>query len=43
MATGRLKVEEPLELAYSKDTQALFRDSSMAKGDPSFKPQTGGG
>jgi hypothetical protein len=43
MATGRMKVEEPLELAYAKDTPALFRDASMAKADPSFKPQTGGG
>jgi hypothetical protein len=43
MATGQMKAEEPLELAYAKDTPALFRDASMGKADPSFKPQTGGG
>jgi len=43
MATGQLKAEEPLELAYAKDTPALFRDASMGKVDPSFKPQVGGG
>jgi hypothetical protein len=43
MATGQLKVEESVELAYVKDTPALFRDASMGKADPSFKPQTGGG
>lgn len=43
MATGRLNSDEPLELAYAKDTPAFFRDASMGKIDPSFKPQTGGG
>jgi hypothetical protein len=43
MATGQMKVEESVELAYAKDTPALFRDASMGKADPSFKPQTGGG
>jgi len=43
MATGQLKAEEPVELAYAKDTPALFRDASMGKADPSFKPPTGGG
>ena len=43
MATGLMKTEEPVELAYAKDTPALFRDASMGKADPSFKPQTGGG
>ncbi|NWF53490.1 MAG: hypothetical protein HXY45_01710 [Syntrophaceae bacterium] len=43
MATGQVKAEESVELAYAKDTPALFRDASMGKEDPSFKPQTGGG
>jgi hypothetical protein len=43
MATGQLKAAEPVELAYAKDTPALFRDASMGKIDPSFKPQVGGG
>ena len=37
------KVEEPLELAYSKNTPALYRDASMGKADPSFIPKVGGG
>jgi hypothetical protein len=43
MATGQMKSEESVELAYAKDTPALFRDASMGKADASFKPQTGGG
>jgi hypothetical protein len=37
------KVEEPLELAYARGTPAIYRDASMGKEDPSFKPQVGGG
>jgi len=37
------KSEEPIELAYSKDTPALYRDASMGKVDPSFVPRVGGG
>jgi hypothetical protein len=37
------KAEEPLALAYAKDTPAFYRDASLAKEDPSFKPQVGGG
>ena len=43
LATGNSKAEEPLELAYAKDTPAFFRDASMGRVDPSFKPQIGGG
>jgi hypothetical protein len=40
-ATAR--VDEPVELASAKNTLAVYRDASFAKGDPDFKPQTGGG
>lgn len=43
MASGQKKVEEPVELAYSKNTPALYRDASMGKADPSFVPKVGGG
>jgi len=43
IATGRGKLEEPVELAYSKNTPALYRDASMGKADPSFIPKVGGG
>ncbi len=43
LAAGQKKVEEPIELAYSKNTPALFRDASMGKADPSFVPKVGGG
>jgi len=33
----------PLELAYAKDTPAFFRDASLGKVDPNFKPKIGGG
>jgi hypothetical protein len=33
----------PIELSYAKDTPAFFRDESLGKADPNFKPQTGGG
>jgi hypothetical protein len=43
LATGATKVEEPVELAYSKNTPALYRDASMGKADPSFVPKVVGG
>ena len=43
LAGGQGKVEEPIELAYSKNTPALFRDASMGKADPSFVPKVAGG
>ena len=43
MASGPEKSEAPLDLAYAKDTPAIYRDASMGKEDPSFKPKIGGG
>jgi len=43
LTTGQKKVEEPIELAYSKNTPALYRDASMGKADPSFVPKVTGG
>ena len=43
LAEGQQKTEEPLELVYSKGTPALYRDASMGKADPNFKPKIGGG
>ncbi|HYB21719.1 MAG TPA: hypothetical protein VEH09_12360 [Thermodesulfobacteriota bacterium] len=43
LAATSEKVEEPLDLAYAKGTPAFYRDASLAKEDPSFKPQVGGG
>jgi len=40
---GEEETNEPLELAYAKDTPAFFRDASLGTVDPNFKPQTGGG
>ena len=37
------KSEEPVELAYTKETSAFYRDASMGKVDPSFVPRVGGG
>lgn len=37
------KVDEPIELAYTKDTPAFYRDASHGKEDPNFKPKIGGG
>ena len=37
------KVTEPVDLAYAKNTPALYRDASFGKEDPNFKPKTGGG
>jgi hypothetical protein len=43
MALAPEKIEEPLNLAYAKDTPAIYRDASMGKEDPNFKPKIGGG
>ncbi|HSR13584.1 MAG TPA: hypothetical protein VLS90_19205 [Thermodesulfobacteriota bacterium] len=43
LAAGQGKTDEPVEPAYTKNTPAFFRDASLAKADPSFKPQVGGG
>jgi hypothetical protein len=43
MVSGQRKVEAPVELAYSKNTPALYRDASMGKADPSFVPKVSGG
>lgn len=43
LVTGQKTLEEPVELAYSKKTPALYRDASMGKADPSFIPKVGGG
>ena len=37
------KVNEPVDLAYVKNTPAFYRDASFGKEDPNFKPKTGGG
>ncbi len=41
--TGQVKLEEPVDLAYAKETPALYRDASMGKADPNFVPKVGGG
>jgi hypothetical protein len=43
LAAGEGKLEEPVELAYAKETPALFRDASMGKADPNFVPKVTGG
>ncbi len=43
LAAGQKKVEEPVELAYSKSSPALYRDASMGKADPNFVPKITGG
>lgn len=43
LATGQNRPEEPIELAYSKNGPALYRDASMGKADPSFVPKVAGG
>jgi hypothetical protein len=43
LTTAEGKMEEPVDLAYVKDTVALYRDASMGKADPSFVPKIGGG
>ena len=43
LSAGKEKLEEPLELAYAKDTPVLYRDASMGKVDPNFVPKLTGG
>ena len=43
MASTPQKIEEPVTLGYVKDTPAAYRDASMGKEDPNFKPKVGGG
>jgi len=43
MTAASEKVNEPVDLAYAKNTPALYRDTSFGKVDPNFKPKTGGG
>jgi len=43
LSAGKEKLEEPLELAYAKDTPVLYRDASMGKVDPNFVPKITGG
>jgi hypothetical protein len=43
LMTSEQSIEEPVDLAYSKDTPAFYRDQSMGKADPSFVPKIAGG
>jgi len=43
VVTGQEKAEQPIDLAYAKETPALYRDASMGKADPNFIPRVGGG
>jgi hypothetical protein len=43
LVSGQQKIEEPVELAHSKKTPALYRDASMGKADPNFVPKLTGG
>jgi len=43
MTTEGSKLEQPLDLAYAKETPALYRDASMGKADPNFVPNVSGG
>jgi len=43
LVSGQEKTEEPIELAQTKGTPAIYRDASMGKEDPSFVPKVGGG
>ena len=43
LAAGQEKLEEPIDLAYAKETPALYRDASMGKADPNFVPKVTGG
>ena len=43
LVSGQQKIEESVELAYSKKTPALYRDASMGKADPNFVPKLTGG
>jgi hypothetical protein len=41
--TGQVKLEEPVDLSYAKNTPVLYRDASMGKVDPNFVPKLTGG
>ena len=43
MTAATAAFNEPVDLAYAKNTPALFKDASFGKEDPNFKPKTGGG
>lgn len=43
MASVSEKIDEPITPNYVKDTPAFYRDASLGKVDPNFKPQIGGG
>ena len=43
MTAASDKVTEPVDLSYAKNTPAFYRDASLGKEDPNFKPKTGGG
>ncbi|OGP54088.1 MAG: hypothetical protein A2Y65_12745 [Deltaproteobacteria bacterium RBG_13_52_11] len=43
LVSGQQKIEEPIDLVYSKKSPALYRDASMGKVDPSFVPKVSGG
>ena len=43
MTAAAEKVNEPVDIAYAKNTPAFYRDASFGKEDPNFKPKTGGG
>ena len=43
MTAASEKLNEPIDLAYAKNTPALYKDASFEKEDASFKPKTGGG
>lgn len=43
LVTGEEKMDQPVDLAYAKETPALYRDASMGKADPNFVPKVGGG
>ena len=42
-ATSAEKTNEPVELAYAKNTPAFYKDASYGKADASFTPKVGGG
>jgi hypothetical protein len=43
LAVGQEEWKEPVDLAYAKETPALYRDASMGKADPNFVPKITGG
>ena len=43
LAEAKEAGKEPLELDYAKGTPASYRDASLGKADPNFKPKVGGG